>query len=154
MLSHVSWSDTENGLLFNVDGRDVDIAGIVKDKWRVSQKKCHAVKELDSTDPQFQTIKTLVQAYSPPHSAAIRTMYAWRSGSWAVAEVEFESLLPAVVPIKTLDTHAAVVGEAIWSGMTLPWKAGPFIRAYIAHKSDDLPEALLACFELQTVSFK
>lgn len=154
LLSHVSWSQADNGLLFNVDGRDVDVVGMLKDKWRVSTKRCQAVAELDSTDPQFNTIKTLVQSYSPPDSAAIRTMYVWRSGSWAIAEVEFEKLLPAVVTIKDIDTNAAIVGDAIWSGMTLPWKASPFIRAYIRNKSNDLPETLLQCFELQTVSFK
>jgi hypothetical protein len=154
MLSHVSWSQADNGLLLNVDGRDVDLVGILKDKWRASTKMCRAVSELNSTDPQFKTIQSIVQAYSPPDSVAMRTMYAWRSGSWALAEVEFERLLPAVVPIKNIDTNPEVVGDAIWSGMTLPWKSGPFIRAYLASKSNDMPDALLECFELQTVSFK
>ena len=154
LLSHMSWSQADNGLLFNVDGRDVDVVGMLKDKWRVSTKRCPAVAELDSTDPQFKAIKTLVQSYSPSDSVAIRTMYVWRSGSWAITEVEFEKLLPAVVTIKDVNTHAAIVGDAIWSGMTQPWKASPFIRAYIRNKSNDLPETLLQCFELQTVSFK
>ena len=154
LLSHVSWSQADNGLLFNVDGRDVDVVGILKDKWRASTKRCPAVAELDSTDPQFKTIKTLVQSYSPPDSVAIRKIYVWRSGSWAVAEVEFAKLLPAVVTIKDIDTNAAIVEDAIWSGMTKPWKAGPFIRAYIANKSNELPETLLQCFELQTMSFQ
>ena len=154
MLSHVSWSQADNGLLFNVDGRDVDVVGMLQDKWRTSTKRCQAVRELEGTDPQFKAIKTLVQSYSPSDSVAIRTMHVWRSGSWAITEVEFEKLLPAVVTIKDIDTHAAIVGDAIWSGMTQPWKASPFIRAYIRNKSNDLPETLLQCFELQTVSFK
>ena len=30
LLTHVSWSQKENGLMFNVDGRDVDFIGIIK----------------------------------------------------------------------------------------------------------------------------
>jgi hypothetical protein len=71
-----------------------------------------------------------------------------------VAEVEFENLLPAVVAVKNLDTNATVVGDAIWSGQTVPWKSGPFIRDYLGQNSSDTPKDLLNCFELQTDSFK
>lgn len=153
-LTHVSWAQKDNGLMFNVDGRDVDFIGIMKDKWRMTTNSCKTVKQLDSEDPKLGIVKTAIQSYSQPDSIPIKVIYVWTSGNWAVAEVEFEKLLPAVVPVKNLDTSATVVGDAIWSGMTVPWKSGPFIRAYLGQKSSDTPEALLECFELQTDSFK
>ncbi len=154
ILTHVSWSQKDNGLMFNVDGRDVDYVGIIKDKWRMTINSCKTVKMLQSDDPKLKTVKTAIQSYSPPDSIPIKVIYVWTSGTWAVAEVEFEKLLPAVVAVKNLDTSATVVGDAIWSGLTAPWKSGPFIRAYLNEKSSDTPEALLNCFELQTDSFK
>ena len=154
ILTHVSWAQKDNGLMFNVDGRDVDFIGMMKDKWRMTTTTCKTVKQLASEDPKLRMVKIAIQSYSPPDSTPIKVIYVWTSGTWAVAEVEFEKLLPAVVPVKNLDTTATVVGDAIWSGMTAPWKSGPFIRAYLAEKSSDTPEDLLNCFELQTDSFK
>ncbi len=153
-LMHVSWSQKDNGLMFNVDGRDVDFVGIMKDKWRMAINSCKTVKQLESDDPKLKIVKTAIQSYSPPDSIPIKVIYVWTSGTWAIAEVEFEKLLPAVVPVKNLDTSATVIGDSIWSGLTKPWKSGPFIRAYLSQKSSDTPEALLNCFELQTDSFK
>jgi len=154
ILTHVSWSQKDNGLMFNVDGRDVDFVGIIKDKWRMTTNSCNTVKMLQSDDPKLMTVKTAIQSYSPPDSMHIKDIYVWTYGTWAIAEVEFEKLLPAVVLVKNFDTTATVVGDAIWSGMTAPWKSGPFIRAYLGEKSSDTPEDLLNCFELQTDSFK
>ncbi len=153
-LTHVSWSEKDNGLMFNVDGRDVDFIGIMRDKWRMTTKTCKTVKQLTSEDQKLRMVKLAIQSYSPPDSTHIKNIYVWTSGTWAVAEVEFEKLLPAVVPVKNIDTSATLVGDAIWSGQTVPWKSGPFIRAYLGEKSSDTPKDLLNCFELQTDSFK
>ena len=154
VLTHVSWSQKDNGLMFNVDGRDVDFVGVIKDKWRITTNTCKTVTELESEDPKLRMIKAAIQSFSPPDSIPIKVIHVWTSGTWGVAEVEFENLLPAVVTVKNLDTNATLVNDAIWSGMTSPWKSGPFIRAYLGQKSKDIPEALLSCFELQTASFK
>lgn len=152
--THIGWTRKDNGLIFNVDGRDVDFVGAVKDKWRTTTKTCKVVSELYGRDPEFKLIKTAIQSFSPPESMAIREIYIWRSGDWAIAEVEFENLLPAVVPVMNLDTKTTVMGEAIWSGVTTPWKAGPFVRAYVSQRSSNMPAELLNCFELQTASFR
>lgn len=154
LLTHVSWSQKDNGLMFNVDGRDVDVVGVMKDRWRVATNVCKAVTELDIEDTKLRMIKAAIQSFSPPDSIQIKVIHVWTSGTWGVAEVEFENLLPAVITLKHLDTNATIVNDAIWSGMTAPWKSGPFIRAYLAQKSSDTPEALLECFELQTASFR
>jgi hypothetical protein len=120
----------------------------------MTTNSCKAVKQLASEDPKLRMVETAIQSYSPPDSMHIKIIYVWTSGTWAVAEVEFEKLLPAVLPVKNIDTTATVVGDAIWSGQTVPWKSGPFIRAYLGQKSSDTPKDLLNCFELQTDSFK
>jgi hypothetical protein len=154
VLTHVSWSQKDNGLMFNVDGRDVDFVGVIKDKWRVATNSCKTVAELDSEDPKFRMVKAAIQSFSPPDSIPIKAIHVWTSGTWGVAEVEFENLLPAVVTVKNLDKDPTLVDDAIWSGITAPWKSGPFIRTYLGQKSNGTPEELLNCFELQTVSFK
>ena len=153
-LSHVGWSEKENGWMFNVDGREVDFVGIIKDNWRIATNTCKTVTQLGSEDPKLKIIKTAIQSYSPPDSIPIKVIYVWTSGTWAIAEVEFENLLPAVVAINNLDASATLVGNAIWSGMTAPWVSGPFIRDYLGQKSHEIPKTLLNCFELQTVSFR
>jgi hypothetical protein len=154
VLTHVDWSEKENGLMFNVDGRDVDFVGIIKDTWRIATNTCKTVAQLDSEDPKLAIIKAAIQSYSPPDSIPIKVIYVWTSGTWAIAEVEFEKLLPAVVVVNNLDANTTVVGDAIWSGMTAPWVSGPFIRDYLNQKSNEIPKTLLNCFELQTVSFR
>lgn len=154
ITTHVSWSQKDNGLMFNVDGRDVDFVGAVKDSWRTKTNTYKSVSELESEDPKFRLIKKAIQSFSPPDSMAIKEIYVWKSGDWAVAEVEFEKLLPAVIPMLILDTNTTVVDDAIWSGITAPWKPGPFIRTYLSQRSIDMPKELLNCFEFQTVSFK
>lgn len=153
VLSHINWSQTDNGWLFNVDGRDVDFVGIIQEQWRKTSSSCSSVIELESSDPRHKEIKVLVQSYSPPDSIQLTAIHVWTSGTWAVAEVEFEKLLPAVVTIKNIDKDPAVVEDAIWSGFTKPWVAGPFIRSYLGKSKGQAPRVLLDCFELQTKSF-
>jgi hypothetical protein len=154
VLTHVGWSEKDNGLMFNVDGRDVDFVGNIKDKWRIATTTCSTVVQLEHDDPKLKIIKAAIQSYSPPDSIPIKVIYVWTFRTWAVAEVEFENLLPAVVAVKNIDTGATVVEDAIWSGVTSPWKSGPFVREYLGKKSHELPKTLLNCFELQTVSFR
>ena len=89
LLTHVSWSQKENGLMFNVDGRDVDFVGIIKNEWRMATNTCKTVTELNSEDQKLTMIKTAIQSYSPPDSIPIKVIYVWTSGTWAVEEVEF-----------------------------------------------------------------
>ena len=154
ILSHIGWSQRENGLLFNVDGRDVDFAGIIQDKWRKTTTMCSAVSELADSNSKHNEIKKLIKLYSPPNSNDIETIHVWTSGTWAVAEVEFKDLLPAVVAIKNINKDAEIVEDAVWSGMTIPWKSGPYIRTYLRNRSNEVPEVLLNCFEFRTESFK
>ena len=75
ILTHVSWSEKDNGLMFNVDGKDVDFIGIMKDKWRKTTNSCKTVKQLASEDPKLRMVKTAIQSYSPPDSMHIKVIY-------------------------------------------------------------------------------
>ena len=152
-LSHVGWSKTENGMLFNIDGRDLDLSGIIQDKWRKTTNACSSVQQIDSSDPRHNQIKQLIQSYSPPDSMSMTNIHVWTQGTWAIAEVEFNNLLPAVVTLKNIDQNALIVDDAIWSGFTKPWIAGPLIRNYLSKSKSKAPQTLLDCFELQTKSF-
>ena len=154
VLSHIDWSKTDDGWLFNVDGRDVDFAGIIQEKWRKASTSCRSVTELEKSDSRHKDIRFLIQSYSPPDSTQITEIHVWNSGDWAVAEVEFEKLLPAVITLKAIDKNPAIVEDAIWSGLTKPWVAGPFIRSYLSKSKNQAPRVLLDCFELQSKSFR
>lgn len=154
VLTHVSCSALDDGLMFNLDGRDVDLVGMTKDWVRTTTNSCQSVHQLKSDDVQFVRIKAAIQSYSPPDSMDIKTIHVWTATHWAIAEVEFEKLLPAVVTIKKADTSPTVVEGAIWSGTTAPWKSSPHIRSYLKNRSNDTPHDLLNCFELLTKSFK
>ena len=153
-FSHFSWSTTENGVLFNLDGRDLDFSGMVKEKWRRATNTCSSVNRLSISDARHESIKRLIQSYSPPDSHHIETLHMWTQGDWAVAEVEFKHLLPAVVTLKNIEQNAEIVDDAIWSGLTHPWTAGPLIRNYLHKSQTPAPQMLLDCFELQTKSFQ
>lgn len=73
---------------------------------------------------------------------------------WLLAEVEFDTLLPAVVLLREESGALRVQERAIWSGMTHPWKVGPLIRNYISRQAPDAPAALFACFTPLSNSLK
>lgn len=155
VLMHVSWRHEDNGLLFNVDGRDVDVVGAFTDWARTATNRCQMVHALPSDDPRLGRIQAVIQSYSPPDSMEIRDIHVWTTSHWAIAEVEFQQLLPAVITLRDVDTdHPAVVEGAIWSGATAPWKSGPRIRSYLKSRSSDTPQDLLDCFEFQTKHFR
>jgi hypothetical protein len=63
-------------------------------------------------------------------------------------------LQPAVVPVQFENGVPIIVTQGIWSGLTKPWKAAPFIRNYMASKLPDMPESLLDCYEPRAQYFK
>lgn len=154
VLMHVSCRTFDDRLMFNVDGRDVDFIGMAKEWVRTTTNRCQSVHQLQSDDPQLVRIKAVIQSYSPPDSRDIKAIHVWTTENWAIAEVEFEKLLPAVVTINNVDASPTIVEGAIWSGTTAPWKSSPHIRSYLKNRSNDTPQDLLNCFELLTNSLK
>lgn len=153
MLSHIDRVERDNGVLFSVDGREVDVYGVVQDQWRSLSHNCQHVTALDASDARHAQAKQLIQSYSPPDSQSVKNMVVWALDGWTLAEVEFETLLPAVVVIQTTDQGPRIVPHGVWSGLTKPWVAGPRIRHYLSKQVPDISPTLLNCFELRTPSF-
>jgi hypothetical protein len=101
----------------------------------------------------FQSIHKAIQAYSPPHSESAQIAGVWTLDAWALAEVEFESLLPAVVTLQMTDGAYHIVPRGIWSGHTKPWMAAPLIRTYFQKQVADIPSPLVNCFSPRSKSF-
>ena len=153
MFSHLNVVEKDNGVLLSVDGREVDVWGMVKNRWQSLTHDCSAVVLLEHTHPVHQLAKDLIQRYSPPDSNHLTHLFVWQQGPWMLAETEFESLLPAVVTLHEDQDGMSIVPNGIWSGHTQPWVAGPHIRAYLGRQIPDVPQALLNCFKPQTRSF-
>jgi len=152
--SHIGWTVRDNGTLMELDGREIDLAGIASDQWTQITRKCNDIVRMQSADEKYQMTSRLISAYSPPHSRSVRLAGVWGMDKWVLAEAEFAELLPAVVLIDFSDVEPKIVGNAVWSGYTKPWKAAPFIREYLLRQVPDLPPSLPACFDPQSQSFR
>jgi hypothetical protein len=152
--SHIGWTARDNGILMVLDGREIDVVGIAGDQWTQMTRNCKGVGRLQPSDENYRITDRLIKAYSPPHSQSARIAGVWGADQWVLAEAEFVDLLPAVVLLDFSGDDAHIVGNAVWSGYTKPWKAAPFIRDYLAKQVPALPGALAACFDPQSPSFK
>jgi len=154
LLTHIHVVPTDNGNLLSIDGRKVDVLGELKNLWVSQTRNCKDVTQVNADSAVYRQALSLIQAYSPPSSQSAKIASAWSNGSWLVIEVEFETLLPAVVTLKARNGEFTIVPNAIWSGYTQPWVAAPFIRDYLSRQSPDMPSDLVACFTPQSQSFQ
>ena len=137
-----------------LDGREIDVAGMAGDQWVRMTRNCSGVLRLGTADKNFKIALSLIRDFSPPHSESVRLAGAWGMDQWVLAEAEFDDLLPAVVLINFSGVEPKIIGNAVWSGYTKPWKAAPFIRDYLVRQAPDVPLSLAACFDPQSLSFK
>ena len=152
--SHIGCTQRDNGTLMVLDGREIDVAGIAGDQWTQMTRNCSGVLRLRPVDKNYEMALSLIRAYSPPHSESVRLAGVWAMDHWVLAEAEFDDLLPAAVLINFSGLEPQIIGNAVWSGYTKPWKAAPFIRNYLVRQVPDLPPSLAACFDPQSLSFK
>lgn len=151
-LSHLEWSQADNGHLLVVDGRPIDVQGGMNSLLNRVRRDCTTVQALPASDALLQAPLQVLREHSPPASRSARVAGAWASGDWMLFEVEFDALLPAVVLMHKTGTDWAVTPQGVWSGQTQPWLAGPLIRAYLSHQVGSAPAPLLACFDPQSTS--
>ena len=137
-----------------LDGREIDVAGIAGDHWVRMTRNCSGVLRLRPADKNYDMSLSLIRAYSPPHSQSVRLAGVWGMDQWVLAEAEFVDLLPAVVLINFSGLEPKIIGNAVWSGYTKPWKAAHFIRDYLVRQAPDRPPARAACFDPQSLSLK
>jgi len=152
--SHIGCTARDNGTLMVLDGREIDVVGMAGDQWVRLTRNCSGVVRLRPADKNYDIALSLIRAYSPPHSESVRLAGAWGLDQWVLAEVEFVDLLPAVVLINFSGAEPKIIGNAVWSGYTKPWKAAPFIRDYLVRQVPEVPPALADCFDPQSLSFK
>ena len=146
-LSHFDWEKSDNGVLLLVDGRAVDAQGWLSDRFNRMQRDCREVSQLPPQDERLLAATLALKTHSPPDSETVRITAAWTAGSWMIVEAAFDTLLPAVVLLKQVDSQWTIATQGIWSGQTHPWQAAPLIRSYLAGRVPDAPRPLLACFE-------
>ena len=154
LLSHLSVRQKDNGYLLVVTEREIDVLGMAHEKWVRMTRQCGNVYKLNATSTQHQHILQTIQAYSPPDSGSANVVSLLTTDTWALAEVEFKELLPAVVVLQLSEGQPTIVSQAIWSGMTRPWLAAPHVRAYVSRQAPQVPPALLDCFDPQSKSFQ
>ena len=158
VLSHLGLTSDENGVLILIDNRPVDAKGILIDTWTGITRNCSGVLKLSPLDQEYLKTKQLIQNYSPPSSGSARLFTVIKFQEWILAESEFDELLPAVVLIKmdnqNKESKLTIIPNAVWSGITKPWKSAPYIRNYISTQAPDAPKPLTACFDPQSNSFK
>ena len=149
IASHISFKAADHSYLMVVDGREIDILGKIQNQWLSHTQNCKGVTEPKESEAPFQAI----QAYSPPQSQSAEIAGIWTLGTWSLAEVEFETLLPAVVTLQTNDSGPQIVPRGIWSGYTKPWMAAPLIRTYLTTQVPEIPSQLINCFDPRSKSF-
>lgn len=173
-LSHVSWREKDNGYVVVVDEREHDVLGMAQQQWVQLKRNCTRISTFIAPSTQAQiepaaqasnepwkgphagpqtsqqavhhAVQQAVRSYSPPHSSSARVLKLWATEQWALAELAFDGLLPAVVLFKLSGEQAEIVPNAIWSGDTRPWLAVPLIRRYLKEQEPQAPAELLDCF--------
>jgi len=154
ILNHLSITQAEQGTLLVVDGKPFDVIGAWSDRWTRWTARCDKVERLTPEHTIYKASLENIKNYSPPASEHMQVASVWAQSDWALVEVEFKDLLPALVVLQKTQGQWQILPKAIWSGYTAPWKAAPFVRHYITTQAPELPRELSNCFELQSKSFK
>lgn len=150
---HLAWVPHDNGHLLIVGSQPVDVMGEVQARWNQVIRQCRDVQRVSPHAGTHADALATIMRYSPPQSESARIVSLWASGEWLLAEVEFQALFPAVVLIRTSTPRFTVVPQAVWSGVTKPWKAAPHIRNYLMKQPTGAPAELFRCFEPQSDHF-
>jgi hypothetical protein len=153
IASHISFKAADHSYLMVVDGIEIDVLGKIQNQWLVHTQNCKNVSQPIAGEAIFQDIHKAIQSYSPPQSQSAQIAGIWTLGKWSMAEVEFETLLPAVVTLQMNDSGQQIVPRGIWSGHTKPWLAAPLIRTYLKTQVPEIPSQLIHCFDPRSKSF-
>jgi hypothetical protein len=173
LLLAMSWLrplPREDGLLFELAGRPVDLLGGLQDRWQRARRDCAAVPHWPAGSARWQAAQQALAAYSPPASLGAQPVQVlgWQArrgapgsenaggvateGDWLLAEVRWqgdstEPLDPAIVPLRHTGGHWEVQAEGVWSGDTGPWNGPVLIRHYLHTRLPALPAALAQCLD-------
>lgn len=166
LLSQLRPLPQDQGVLLEVAGQPVDVAGRLLGGWQALLRRCDGVTVLAPGSPRWRDAQRSLAGYSPPasQSAAPVQVLAWGSGDdeWLLAEVQWpgpdgnpaqSAIDPAIVPLHRVAGALQVQAAGVWSGDTGPWWPPVFIRRQLAERLPALPAALRQCLDPQRPPF-
>ena len=145
-LSHLEIHASDDSWLLRVDGRPVDVAGYVSERYTQLTRQCNQVQVLRPTDPLHAQALNAIEQYSLPDSLSARLLHAIRQDDWLLVQVKFRNLQDAVVLLRASRQGLEVVKDGVWSGATHPHQPEPFIRRYLQGRVPAAPADLTECF--------
>ncbi len=152
--AHVDLPRIDGRRFVAAQGQLYDPLGWLEDQVNAWSRQCRSVQRVDLQHPDAQTALLRIGAFSPPDSHTARALQVLGAGPWWLVEVSFETLSPAVVTLHGEGDSMKIVGEAIWSGSTTPWRPAPQIRRYLLAAAPALPPELVACLDPQSELFR
>ena len=151
--SHVDWVRLDGRGLLQVNGQLFDGRGWAAEQVLAWQRDCSALPNLPPDSPTGLSVLDVIQKHSPPDSLSARALQLRQMGDWSLAEVGFDTLKPALVVLRLQNGQWQVQDRAVWSGSTAPWHSGDFVRRYLHRQAPELPQALLACTEIDLIRY-
>lgn len=152
--AHVDLPEHDGRRFVLSEGRLHDPIGWAEDAWTRIWRNCGAVVEAPPSSDIALNALQVIRTFSPPDSQSARLLQLQVIDGWLLAELEFDTLSPAVVPLRIQDSAPAVLDQAIWSGSTEPWRPAPLIRRHIQTRSPQMPAALLDCLQPRGALFQ
>ena len=151
--SHVDWVRLDGRQLLEINGQRWDLRGWASEQMRLVRRDCAPVTTWPADSPTAHAVLSVIQQHSLPDSLSARWLQLLQSGDWGVAEVDFDTLKPALVVLRFQGGRWRVQDQAVWSGSTAPWHSGNFVRRYLRQQAPDLPQALLDCISVDPVRY-
>lgn len=150
MVQHVRIEFQDRGWLLNVYESKIDVKGLFAEQWNRVRKlglNCPRIQQLD--EPLQNALLQAIYQYSPPDSRSATLLWVGYFNGWALAEVGFDRLNPAVIVLQQHGQDWRVAKTGIWSGQTYPWRPSPFIRHFLSTRNAQAPQKLLHCWQAQ-----
>ena len=151
--SHVDWVRLDGRQLLEINGQRWDLRGWASEQLRQARRDCATVTTWPADSPTARAVLSVIQQHSLPDSLSARWLQLVQSGDWGVAEVDFDTLKPALVVLRFQGGRWRVQDQAVWSGSTAPWHSGDFVRHYLRQQAPDLPQALLDCISVDPARY-
>ena len=147
LKTHFDIERQDGGYFLSYQGKKHDVLGAFLNLTNSVLRQCREVQPIDIHSSSAKATLAAIQNFSPPDSHNASLLGLLQQDTWLLAELEFTTLNPAVVLLKTTPEKVSVVEGAVWSGTTAPWTSAPFIRRYIGDRAPQAPSELLKCFD-------
>ena len=151
--SHVDWERLDGRRLLVLSGQPFDVTGWAAEQALAWRRDCSQLAPLQMDSPAADQVLAVIRQHSLPDSQSARGLQIRQLGDWALAEVAFESLKPALVVLRLQGGQWRVQDRAVWSGSTAPWNSAHFVRRYLRQQAPDLPQVLLDCTDIDPVRY-